>query len=382
MTDWRESQPYPVRAGRWVGAILLALVLAAALAGVAAAQQAKKGAPPAGGAVRQQGQDVDLGRTRTPTAPNIPLARELIDLREQMRALISEIGAYGRSQNRGFVVVTMGGLELIEKIDPVDPTKRAPAVAYMRTIDGVIAREIYFHPPREGRDETKTEERQQAELLRLADMGQKRGVRIWSMDYAKDSAMAETAIRNALGKSYVPFPVTNADYRFDRVPRGRPVNENPHNVAGLNHVKNFLMLTDTSAWDTQEEFVLAAANTNYDAVVVDVFHRGRTPLTPRTVDGLKYKKLGARRLVLAYMNIGEAESDRYYWKPNWREGSPNFIGAPTAGNPDKYTVQYWAPAWREIMTGNTNSYLYGIIAQGFDGVVLDGVEAYRAQEER
>ena len=82
------------------------------------------------------------------------------------------------------------------------------------------------------------------------------------------------------------------------------------------------------------------------------------------------------------MNIGEAESDRYYWKPNWREGSPNFIGAPTAGNPDKYTVQYWAPAWREIMTGNTNSYLYGIIAQGFDGVVLDGVEAYRAQEER
>ena len=371
----QRRDPFPVHATRWIGAILLALVLVAGLTGAALAQAKKGAAPGAKGAP----QDADVGR-QAPATPTAPIPRELIEPREQMRTLISDISAYARSLNRGFVVVTMGGLDLLEKIDPVDPTKRAPSVTYMRTIDGLIAREINFHPPRDGRDETKTDDRVRADLVRLADAALQRGVRVWSMDYAKDAAMVDTAIRSALDKSYVPFPVTSADNRFGRIPSLRPVSENPHNISGINHVKNFLMLTDTSAWDTQEEFVLSAAATNYDAIVVDVYHRRRAPLTERTIDGLKYKKLGARRLVLAAMNIGEAETDRYYWKAGWREGSPYFVGAPTPANPDKYSVQYWQPGWREIITGNASSYLYGIVAQGFDGVVLDGVEAYKSQE--
>jgi cysteinyl-tRNA synthetase, unknown class len=385
VTHRREPESYIVRTTRWVGAIILALVLAAGLAGAALAQQQpKKGAPPAAkgaapqpqGAARAQGQDVDLDGTVP--APIVP--REAIEPREAMRAFVSEISAYARSLKRDFTVVTLGGLELLEKVDPVDPTKRAPATAYMRTIDGVIAREVSFHPPRDGRDETKTDDRIRAELVRLADFSQQRGVRVWTLDYAKDAAMAEAAVRSALAKKYVPFTSANVDYRFNRLPPGRPVNENPHNISGLNHVQNFLMLTDAAAWDTQEEFVLALAGTNYDAIVVDVYHRGRAPLSRRTVESLRYKKLGARRLVLAYMNIGEAEADRFYWKPGWREGSPYFISAPTAGNPDKYIVQYWQPGWRELITGNASSYLYGIVAQGFDGVVLDGVEAFHDQE--
>ena len=373
---------YPERAARWVGMFFLALILMAGLAGAALAQQqpkkgaspaAPKGAPPAA----QKGAPLlDAGQS---AAPHAPIPRESIEPREQMRVLVSDISTYARSLNRGFAVVTLGGLELLEKVDPIDPTKRAPAAAYMRSIDGLIARAIHFHPP-DSHNETKQDPKVRAELLRLAEGGQQRGVRIWTLDYAKDAGMAETAVRGAIEKSFVPFTAARADYRFDRVPPGRPVNENPNNVSGLNHVKNFLMLTDTSAWDTQEEFVLALADTNYDAIVVDVYHRGRTALTPRTVDGLKYKKLGARRMVFAYMNIGEAESDKYYWKAGWREGSPYFIGPPAPGNPDKYSVQYWQPGWRDIITGNANSYLYGIIAQGFDGIVLDGVEAYREQE--
>ena len=54
--------------------------------------------------------------------------------------------------------------------------------------------------------------------------------------------------------------------------------------------------------------------------------------------------------------------------------------APTSNNPDKYTVQYWDPAWRDLIFGNPNSYIYGIVTQGFDGVILDGVEAFRVFE--
>ncbi|MCD6075750.1 MAG: Conserved exported protein of unknown function [Rhodospirillales bacterium] len=370
-------------ASRFVGLLALALSagLLVAAPDMAFAQQTKgapKAVPPDAG-VRQQGQNVPLGGQ--PSAPSALSPNDEIttDPRQHMRNLISDISAYARSANAGFVVVTTDGLDLLERVDPIDPSKRAAAATYIKSIDGVIVPEINFHPPDE-RGDIKTEEKVQSEMLRLADIGQKRGLRIWSIDYAKDAAMAQESIRFALKKSYVPFPSMDPDYRFARIPPGRPLNENPHAITGLNHVKNFLMITDTSAWDTQEEFVLSAANTNYDAIVIDVFHRGRTPMTARTVESLRYKKLGTRRLVFAYMNIGQADSSRYYWKPGWREGAPAFIAAPTAGNPDKYTVQYWDPAWRDVILGNPNSYLYGIVAQGFDGVVLDGIEAFRVFE--
>ena len=92
---------------------------------------------------------------------------------------------------------------------------------------------------------------------------------------------------------------------------------------------------------------------------------------------MKFKKLGARRLVFAYMNIGAAENYRYYWRDNWREGEPSFISESIPSNPDKHYVKYWQAGWRRIITGNTNSYIYGIIKQGFDGVILGGLNSFK-----
>lgn len=355
-------------------ALGLAVGLLLAMPDGAMAQQ-KKGAPKAAtpdAGVRAQGQNVDLGQPSAPS-PNDEITS---DPRQRMRNMVGDISAYVRSANPGFVIVTYDGLDLLERVDPIDPSKRAPAATYISAIDGFVVPEINFHPPNE-RGDIKTEDKVRDEMLRLIDIGRKRGLRVWSIDYAKDAAMASESIKFALSKSYVPFPSPDPNYRFARLPAGRPINENPAAITGLNHVKNFLMLTDTSAWDTQEEFALAVGNTNYDAVVIDVFHRGRTPMTARTVEALKYKKLGSRRLVLAHIDIGHADSSRYYWKPGWHEGTPPFIAAPTAHNPDQYTVQYWDPGWRDIIFGNANSYIYGILKQGFDGIVLDGVESFR-----
>jgi endo-alpha-1,4-polygalactosaminidase (GH114 family) len=363
------------------GALLLAATVAPSHAlAQGAPKAAQKGAPkaaagtgqqPAPG-VRQQGQEVPMGQPSLPS-PNDEITT---DPRQRMRNLVSDISAYARAANPDFVVVTYDGLDLLEKVDPVDPAKRAAAATYLKSIDAVIAPELSFHPPNE-RGDIKTEDKMRDEMLRLLGIGQKGGLRVWTVDYAKDAAMASEAIKFSLSKSFIPVVSMNTDYRFNRIPPGRPLNENPNAVTGINHVKNVLMLTDTSAWDTQEEFALGSSATNYDAIVVDVFHRGRTALNARTISGLKYKKLGSRRMVFAYVDIGHADSARYYWKAGWQEGSPSFIAAPTNSNPDKYTVQYWDPMWRDIIFGNPNSYLYGILQQGFDGIVLDGVESFR-----
>ena len=126
----------------------------------------------------------------------------------------------------------------------------------------------------------------------------------------------------------------------------------------------------------RERCCLRPWHNGFDAVVVDVYHRGRSPFQRIHVRGMKFKKLGARRLALAYMNVGQADSSRYYWKPGWREGRPSFLGSPVLGEPDNHYVQYWNPAWKNIIAGDTKSYTYGIIAQGYDGVVIDGVDSY------
>ncbi len=330
------------------------------------------------GKVRADGKAVTAQR---PTDPNENRPTQRVDPRDAMRRFIQKISRTGRRLNSDFMVLTQGGLELLEKIDAIDTTLSVAAATYIRALDGIVVRSMFLHPPitKAKGQVIHTDKKVKAEMLRLADLGKQRGLRVLVTDFAGDATHAKEIYRLGAEKGYIPFAATGAGYVFDHIPPfpPRPFQENPKNVKGMKQVRNFLYLLDSSRFERQEDFVLTLNGTNFDAVVTDVFHRGREPFTKRSVRGMQFKKLGARRLVFAYMNIGEADSFRYYWKSNWREGAPSFLASPKAGSPDTHYVQYWNPAWQKLITGDANSYLYGIFAQGFDGVVIDGVEAYR-----
>lgn len=82
------------------------------------------------------------------------------------------------------------------------------------------------------------------------------------------------------------------------------------------------------------------------------------------------------RLILAYIDIGEAEEWRYYWQEGWKIGAPEWI---VADDPDgwegNFPVAYWHPDWQDIWTGD-NGQIEQLIEAGFDGVYLDWIEAY------
>ena len=328
------------------------------------------------GGIRAQGKDVN--RDRRIKKKKRALTASTVDPRQEMRKFIRNISSVSRRANRNFVVITMGGLELIEKIDAVDTTRKSPATTYMRAIDGIIVRSLNMHPPEGGKRETRTDKNVRDELIRMADLGKRRGLRILVADYAKSPSMITESFNLNKAKGYVPFTVDNPEFRFDTIPAfpKRPFRENSKNITGLKFAQNILFLNDPSGYDSRDNFVLALNDTNFDAVVVDVYHRGRTPFQRDHVHGMKFKKLGAKRLVLAYMNVGQADSSRYYWKSSWREGRPSFLGSSVLGEPDNHYVQYWNPAWKKIIAGDTKSYAYGIIRQGYDGVVIDGVDSY------
>jgi len=117
------------------------------------------------------------------------------------------------------------------------------------------------------------------------------------------------------------------------------------------------------------------------------------------VDRLKHSPAsdGAhRKLVLAYVDIGEAEDWRWYW--TWWPRDWDCVGDPPAQwpgyilacDPDgwsgNYPVAYWDQDWKDIVIYGANqgshpdrdynSVIDEAIKDGFDGIYLDWVEGY------
>lgn len=110
--------------------------------------------------------------------------------------------------------------------------------------------------------------------------------------------------------------------------------------------------------------------------------------TREMIQKLRYTPDGRKRLLIAYINIGEAEDYRSYWSSAWRAPTataPGSSGFLITTDPDgwkgNYPVAFWDTTWRSIWTGE-NGRIDQITRLGFDGVYLDWVEAYANQEVR
>ena len=188
------------------------------------------------------------------------------------------------------------------------------------------------------------------------------------------------------------------------------------------------------AYQLQKANFQQLARSPYDLLVVDSTVNGdhEKPLTPQQVKRLQTRPNGSKRIVLAYVSIGEAEDYRFYWQEDWLEvatpdpppsPAPAAKGAaaapaptPPAGTaaastkatpkpekPDRWLspkappwledenetwggnfgVKYWDPDWQKLMFGSPGAYIERVLAQGFDGVYLDRVDAvYNHQDER
>ncbi len=344
--------------------VLSAILLLALAPALAEAQQ--------GGRVRTQGRDVTPeGQEEIDTGPRAAI----LDYREEMRGSIQKISDFTRRYNPNFAVIPQNGLDLLVKVDPDNETRSVPARTYIRAIDGVLQEGLFYGYPSFG---APTDKERREQLLKLTAVAKSNRIKVLVMDFAKDARTINAAYRKNAAKGFVPYVAFARDLDLNALPRypKRPHREAAGSVLSARDLRNFLYLRDSLPFGRQDQFGLAMHETNYDMSAVDTFH-GRRPRSKQAVATLRYKKAGGRRLVFAIADIGTAATYRYYWKSWWREGSPFWIKSPYPANPDRYFVQYWQPEWQEVITGNTDSYMYGIVRQGYDGVILDGIEAFR-----
>jgi cysteinyl-tRNA synthetase len=131
--------------------------------------------------------------------------------------------------------------------------------------------------------------------------------------------------------------------------------------------------------------------TEYDMLVVEPgFNFSEFPYeTDYLVSQLKTKPNGDERILLAYIDIGQAEDYRDYWLTQQSNAAENWQG-PTLGNPGNpdfivstdpdgwagnYPVAYWHAGWKDLWVGD-DGIIQKIADFGFDGIYLDWVEGY------
>ncbi|WP_028878557.1 hypothetical protein [Terasakiella pusilla] len=300
-----------------------------------------------------------------------------IDYAEEMRTLVQNIAKYGRKFKPDFLVLVRDAKGLMTQIVDVDLLVSAPSSVYLRSLDGLVESGLSYGRVEIGQRTTEKEQKKTLEELKIArDVG----LKIFTVDYAQKPKDIDTAIRFSLKNKFIPYVAPDKGIFNNRLPNWprRPINENSHTVSNINLIKNFALIEDSSRMGSREEYAMKMHNTNYDMIATPVFHLRSQTLGPDNVRTMQYKKLGSRRPVLAIMDIGAAYRGAYYWKDDWSQGNPSFILNPSETTSDKHMVQYWNPGWHQIMYGNNMSYLYGIIREGYDGIVLDGVNVYEA----
>ncbi len=305
----------------------------------------------------------------------IPLSR-VPNYRNRMREIIEELSDYAGTRNPSFAIVARPGVELLrwdqrefilaeakrpENMvvpDDVIVPLGLPMRRFIRAIDGIALNNQFCGD----------KARKLPELQRFQAMG----VEMMSVEHCGSDSAAVAALQQSQQALMVSHADSDDSDVFDRVPVRRPTNENSQNVETLDDARNILIATQSRPTGSRGDWFLSVASNNYDAVVIDAFYNGNEPLTKDEVHSLKFKELGARRLVLAWLDISHAEDTRYYWEPDWEVGSPSWIVGRHPDRMGTFSVEYWHPRWKSVV-GN---YFKGIMDLGFDGVLVNGTDAY------
>jgi cysteinyl-tRNA synthetase, unknown class len=289
--------------------------------------------------------------------------------RQEMRFFVQLISAWSRTINDSFIIIPQNGNELVtnEQGDSL-----IPAIDYLNAIDAV-GREDLFYGYNADNQATPAAEREY--LLDYLGICLQNNVSVLTTDYCYDHAKMDDSYSLNASHAFISFAAPERELNI--IP-DYPVplyNENSNDISTIADAKNFLYLINPENYASKQEFISAVSATNYDVILIDAFFDDIL-FSYDEISQLRTKNNGGKRLVIAYMSIGEAENYRYYWQSSWKSGSPDWIVKENPNWAGNYKVKYWNSAWQEIIFGNENSYLQKILNAGFDGVYLDIIDAF------
>ena len=330
------------------------------------------------------------GSTSADAADTVPVFDG--DYRAAMRSFIIRIASYARTKpaadgsvNPKFIVIPQNGQEVAWNNDD-DIGVKEPDKAYFAAIDGCGREDTFFGC---NADDVATNKNDRAYFKEICAPFLKAGKTVLSIDYCSSLKNIKSSYELNAEAGYIAFAAPERDLSVIPEIAGAeslyPYKKNNSDINKLSDAKNFLYLLNASDFEDADgsvpgsAFVSALLPLDYDLIVMDAFtNDGDNVFTKAQVSSLKKKAGGGKRLVIAYMSIGEAEDYRWYW--NQKKDKP-WLDAENPQWEGNYKVKYWLSEWQDIICGGKDSYIQKIMDAGFDGVYLDIVDAFQYFEE-
>ena len=313
--------------------------------------------------------------------------RKILNYRKAMRDLVVSISEFGKSQNKHFVVLPHEGQYLFNKSlweedlgyynqirstkgyvddtsflseDATDAKDLPPHVnKYINAVDGIVVNNHYCeHRPLDN-EITQTQ------------------LPVFSIEQCASEQKLDDAITESLKDKIAIYPFLYSQAAFKKVVKQLIINENADNIFTPKQARNITFLLNDEDYADRYRLIGDVRNSNFDMVVIDPFFQSKTPYTPEDVDSLKYKKNGAKRLVLAAVNLSELSENSYLWHKEWRKSRPNWLVVKSVVTPHTFVAQYWLPEWKHLLS----RHIKGITDSGYDGVFLTGIENHRYFEQ-
>ncbi|MGL6162575.1 endo alpha-1,4 polygalactosaminidase [Microbulbifer sp.] len=295
---------------------------------------------------------------------------EAVDYKQEMRDFVQDISQYAKGADGNFIIIPQNGAEIVSTTG--NDTGTAD-VDYVNAIDGIGLESLFYGYDD---DDQPTPAKERLWTRTFLDMAKDSGdVTILVTDYAFSQNNMDDSYEQNANLGYISFAADNRE--LDNIPT-YPLsinNENDEDIEQLSDARNFLYLINPWLSSTRQELVNDISITNYDVIIMDFFFDG-VEYTPAQIEQLKEKRNGGKRLLIAYMSIGQAEDYRYYWQSHWPSNQPVWLEKEDPDWDGNYYVEYWDQDWQELIYGEDNAYLDRIIEAGFDGVYLDRIDAF------
>jgi len=283
------------------------------------------------------------------------------------------IADQARETNPQFIIVPQNASPLLTQNG--QPTGQ-PSLSFIAAIDGLGQESLCFG---EGGYGVARGEKSRTQITEQLSLAESFGLSVLSIDYCKSKAKVDfTKIYN---REYGFIGFAAESFQLTSVPEFKNETGEAYDVNSLADANSFLIMLNPEGFSKTDDLINTLAATDYDVIIMDPDFNEKAAFNPEQIKALKTKASGGKRVVVAYLSIGEAEDYRHYWQSDWHDNPPDWMGSENPRWDGNYVVQYWREEWQSIVLYAEDSMLNRILELGFDGAYLDLVDAYEMFED-
>ncbi len=318
------------------------------------------------------------------------LPDKIINYRGEMRTNLQMLIDYAKSHIPNFQIITHEGQQILhksgweqaqEKYNQLkqqsgsvndtsfldfdenkytEPSYGSPEQKYLNSVNAVVLNNIYCGKGKE------------LNITINHNLGH------FSIEQCSSKADVDAAITRSILDQKASYIFTDINKSFQNTYTQPIINDSARNIEHALQAKNISFILNDNHYLYAEQMVHEISNSNYDIVVINPLFHNIAPFSAEDIARMKYKKNGAKRLLIANINVSEASEQDIFWDPYWKENPPNWLAHPSFTTPNAYIAEYWSKEWRQILS----KHFKNIIMSKYDGAFFTGIENHKFFEQQ